>query len=200
MDRKSFLKKAGLAVFSMSVVGKVMEASPGVFSSDCVTTNDILGPFYRKNAPERNDLRIEGVVGTEIKLTGEVYGDDCKTSLGNAKVEIWHCDTEGNYDNDSSEFRHRCTIYTDGKGHYSAWTIIPAKYLNGRLYRPAHIHFRVSAPKHKELISQVYFAGDPHIAEDPWAAQKKAQHRILPIFPKDINSDLAVKFDIFLSK
>jgi len=198
MDRKSFLKKTGLAVFSMSIVGKVLEASPGIFGSDCATTNDILGPFYRPNAPMRNDLRIDGVAGNDIRLKGKVYGNDCNTPLNNAKVEIWHCDTEGNYDNDTREYRHRATVYTDEKGQYEALTIIPGKYLNGKLYRPAHIHFRVSATDHKELISQIYFEGDPHITEDPWASQKKAVHRILPVFPDDIKSNLGVQFDIYL--
>jgi protocatechuate 3,4-dioxygenase beta subunit len=56
----------------------------------------------------------------------------------------------------------------------------------------------VSHKEHKELISQIYFEGDPHITEDPWASDKRAEHRILPIFPKDTNSDLAVTFDIYL--
>jgi protocatechuate 3,4-dioxygenase beta subunit len=198
MDRKSFIKKTGLAVFSMSMIGKVMEASPGIFSSECATTNDILGPFYRPDAPVRNDLRIKGVPGNEIEISGTVFENDCKTPLSNAKVEIWHCDTAGNYDNDSKEFRHRAIINTDKNGHYSALTILPGKYLNGRLYRPAHIHFRVSGAGHKELISQIYFQGDPHITEDPWASKKKAEHRILPLFPDDVKSSLGVKFDIYL--
>lgn len=198
MDRKSFIKKTTLAVFSMSMIGKIIEATPGKFKSECATTNDILGPFYRANAPERNDLRIVGVEGNQITIEGTVFGDDCKTPLKNAKIEIWHCDTKGNYDNDTSEFRHRATAFSDKHGAYQFKTIIPGKYLNGRLYRPAHIHFRVNASKHKELVSQVYFEGDPHIAEDPWASRKKASHRILPVFPNDINSNLGVRFDIYL--
>ncbi len=199
MDRKSFLKKTGLAVFSMSVLGKVMEASPGVFSSDCATTNDILGPFFRTNAPERSNLLIKGVDGDVIDIAGTVYGTDCKTPLEGAKVEIWHCDTLGNYDNDSKEYRHRATAYSDKEGGYTFRTIIPGKYLNGALYRPAHIHFRVTDKNHKELVSQIYFQGDPHIEKDPWASRKRASHRILPIFPKDTYSSLAVTFDIFMS-
>lgn len=198
MDRKAFIKKTTLAVFSMSIIGKVMEASPGIFSSDCATTNDILGPFYRADAPVRNDLRIKGVAGNEIKIGGTVFGSDCKTPLKNAKVEIWHCDTDGEYDNETKEFRHRATAYADENGAYNFNTIIPGKYLNGRLYRPAHIHFRVSAKDHKELISQIYFQGDPHIEEDPWASKQKAAHRILPVFPDDIKSSLGVKFDVYL--
>ncbi len=198
MDRKSFIKKTSLAVFSLSMIGKVMEAAPGKFKSDCATTNDILGPFYRPNAPERKNMLIKGVDGNQITIKGTVFGDDCKTPLKNAKVEIWHCDTAGDYDNDTAEFRHRATALTNKNGGYEFRTIIPGKYLNGRLYRPAHIHFRVSGKDHKELISQIYFEGDPHITEDPWASKKKAEHRILPVFPDDINSNLGVNFDVYL--
>ena len=72
------------------------------------------------------------------------------------------------------------------------------KYLNGRLYRPAHIHFRISEKNSKELISQIYFQGDPHITEDPWASNPKAEHRILPVAPGDTQGNLSVTFDIYL--
>jgi catechol 1,2-dioxygenase len=89
---------------------------------------------------------------------------------------------------------------TDEKGVYSFTTILPGKYLNGELYRPAHIHFRVTAPGYREIISQIYFKGDPHITEDPWASQPKAEHRILSVVPEDIHGGLAVNFDVFMRK
>ncbi len=199
MDRKSFLKKSALAAFSMSVMGYVVEASPKKWMSTCETTNDILGPFYREGAPERSNMLFEGIKGNEITLKGKVLGNDCTTVLENAIVEVWHCDTEGNYDNDSNKYLHRAKAITGQDGSYSFKTIIPGKYLNGKLYRPSHIHFRVRAKDHKELVSQIYFAGDPHITEDPWASQKKAVHRVLPVFPDDITASLSVEFDIFLS-
>jgi catechol 1,2-dioxygenase len=199
MDRKSFLKKSALAAFSMSMIGKVVEASPKKFIASCETTNDILGPFYREGAPERSDMLFEGLEGNEINLKGKVLSNDCTTPLENAIVEVWHCDTEGNYDNDSPKYLHRAKAITGKDGSYAFKTIIPGKYLNGRLYRPSHIHFRVRAKDHKELVSQIYFAGDPHITEDPWASQKKAVHRILPVFPDDTQANLSVEFDIYLS-
>lgn len=199
MDRKSFLKKSALAAFSMSVMGHVVEASPKKWMSTCETTNDILGPFYREGAPERSNMLFEGIKGNEITLKGKVLGNDCTTVLENAIVEVWHCDTEGNYDNDSNKYLHRAKAITGQDGSYSFKTIIPGKYLNGKLYRPSHIHFRVRAKDHKELVSQIYFAGDPHITEDPWASQKKAVHRVLPVFPDDITASLSVEFDIFLT-
>ena len=113
-------------------------------------------------------------------------------------VEIWHCDTEGKYDNGTKAFRLRAGLNTNNKGEYAFTTILPGKYLNGALYRPAHIHVRVTEKNSKELISQIYFKGDPHIVKDPWASKDKAKHRILEIAPADINGNLAINFDIYL--
>jgi protocatechuate 3,4-dioxygenase beta subunit len=42
------------------------------------------------------------------------------------------------------------------------------------IYRPAHIHFRVSAPGHREVVTELYTRGDPHIASDPVFGVKDA--------------------------
>jgi len=200
MDRKKFLITSGIAAFSLSTFGKVSLDDNNLFSGDCETTNDILGPFYRAKAPIRKDLTFDGLKGNIVSIKGQVYGDDCKTQLKDALVEIWHADSNGDYDNESSKFLHRAGWVTDKKGQYEFKTVFPGKYLNGKLYRPAHIHFRVRCEGYKELISQIYFSGDPHIAEDPWASQKKAEQRILPIQPVDIKGGFEVRFDIFLKK
>ena len=200
MDRKKFLITSGIAAFSLSTFGKVSPTENHLFQGDCETTNDILGPFYREKAPIRKDLTFKGLKGNIIRIKGHVYGDDCKSRLKDALVEIWHANTAGEYDNDSSDFLQRAGWLTDNKGQYEFKTVFPGKYLNGKLYRPAHIHFRVQCKGYKELISQIYFSGDPHIAEDPWASQKKAEQRILPIQPIDTNGGFEVIFNIFLKK
>jgi protocatechuate 3,4-dioxygenase beta subunit len=200
MDRKQFLISSSLAAFSLSAFGRVSLDENQKFTGDCETTNDILGPFYRPMAPLRKSLIFEGLKGNRITVSGKVYTDDCETTLKDALVEIWHCNTEGEYDNKSSKMLNRASWKTDKSGNYSFKTILPGKYLNGKLYRPSHIHFRVTAKGHQELISQIYFAGDPHITEDPWASQKKAEHRILPINPVNTKGGLEVSFDIFLKK
>ena len=197
MNRKKFLINSSLAAFSVSIFGKV-QPKENDFVGDCETTNDILGPFYRPEVPVRNDLTSKDLKGTVIELKGKVFGADCVTPLSNAKVEIWHCNTEGEYDNDSKVFHQRGKWYSDKGGHYSFKTILPGKYLNGGKFRPAHIHFRVTAKGSQELISQIYFHGDPHITKDPWASKKKAVHRILPISLEDTKGNLVVVFDIFL--
>lgn len=200
MNRKKFIISSALAAFSVSAFASVVKDSTGNYKTkdDCETTNDILGPFYRKNSPTRNDLTFKGLKGSQIMLKGKVFKSDCITPIENALIEIWHCNTEGEYDNTSSEFRHRGKLATKKNGEYAFNTILPGKYLNGKLYRPSHIHIRVTYKKSKELISQIYFKGDPHIIEDPWASDKKAEFRILPIILEDINGKLVINFDIFL--
>ena len=198
MDRKEFLIGSSLTAFALSAFGSVIKGIDDTFVGDCATTNDILGPFYRPNAPIRSDLTFEGQIGTKIKLKGKIFKSDCVTPLKNALVEIWHCDVEGKYDNDSKNFKQRARLLTNELGEYAFSTVLPGKYLNGALYRPAHIHYRVSEKNSKELISQIYFMGDPHIIKDPWASQDKAKLRILQIAPEDIKGNLTIKFDIYL--
>ena len=188
-----------MAAFSLTTFGYIKKGVNGEFRGDCDTTNDILGPYYRPNAPFRSDLTYEGLPGARIVLMGKVFKSDCKTVLKDALVEIWHCNTEGEYDNDSKEFRQRASLNTNDNGEYSFTTILPGKYLDEGLYRPSHIHYRVTEKNSKELISQIYFKGDPYIAKDPYASQDKAKFRILQIIP-DIKGNLTIFFDIYLKE
>ena len=197
MNRRKFLINSSLTALSISIFGNV-RAAKDKFTGDCETTNDILGPFYRPDAPTRYDLTQKKLRGSIIELKGKVFGSDCSTPLENALVEIWHCNADGDYDNNSDNFHQRAKWLTNKKGEYAFKTILPGKYLNGNAYRPAHIHFRVTAKGSKELISQVYFHGDPHIEKDPWASQEKAVLRILPISLEDTKGNLSVNFDIVL--
>jgi catechol 1,2-dioxygenase len=199
MDRKKFIINSSLTAFALTTFGSVSRGTNGEFKGDCDTTNDILGPFYRPDAPLRSDLTYEGLPGTRIVLKGKVFKSDCITTLKDAMVEIWHCNADGEYDNASDEFRQRARLLTNDNGEYTFRTILPGKYLNGELYRPSHIHYRVTEKDSKELISQIYFKGDPHITKDPWASQDKARHRILEIAPVDIKGNLTINFDIYLA-
>lgn len=203
MDRKKFLVTAGLGAFSISACASAIRVpqgeGEGELIGECATTNDILGPFYRANAPERADLTFEGLTGSVVEVKGRVLAPDCISPVENALVEIWHCNTEGEYDNDSSDYLHRGVQTTSKTGEYSFKTILPGKYLNGKLYRPAHIHFRITSPTSSELVSQLYFMGDPHITKDPWASQDKAVDRIRPVVLEDVKGNLVVNLDIFTS-
>lgn len=204
MDRKEFLINASLAAFAISISrckkDEETTTNGGVITplEACETTSDILGPFYRAGAPDRYDLTFSGLLGNVIELKGKVFEEDCATPLENALVEVWHCDTDGDYDNTSSNFNHRGVRNTNAAGEYAFKTILPGKYKNGALYRPSHIHFKISHPDSEELVSQIYFQNDPNIVDDPWASAPKAEKRILPITLEDVNGNLTIQFDISL--
>ena len=68
----------------------------------------------------RSLLAIKGEKGDPITLLGKVLHDDCSTPYKNAKIELWHCDGNGVYDNESKDFKYRGTTYSDDKGNYSS--------------------------------------------------------------------------------
>jgi protocatechuate 3,4-dioxygenase beta subunit len=185
MQRRTFLKDTALTAMAVSAAGFIRFNGKN-YEGDCETTTDILGPFYRPNAPVRSDMRIKNDKGQLVVLSGQVKHKDCKTALKGATVELWHCSAEGVYDNDSPDFKYRAKTYCDDKGNYSFTTILPVPYDvgNGSI-RPAHFHMLISAAGYQTLITQLYFNGDKNIAKDPSASSLAAKRRILDIKDDD---------------
>jgi protocatechuate 3,4-dioxygenase beta subunit len=199
LPRRAFLRQTALYAFSVSALGCTTPARSGSPTPGCGTTGDILGPYYRPGAPFRTDLTVPGHVTPALRVTGTVFGADCTTPLADALVEYWQSDSAGEYDNDSPDFRFRGQFRTGADGQYAFSTIVPGRYLNGNTYRPSHIHFRITAPGHRELVSQVYFKDDPYLAADPWASKSAAKLRILTL-QDDADGVPAVTFPIYLVK
>jgi catechol 1,2-dioxygenase len=132
-------------------------------------------------------------------VKGTVFGADCTSPLADALVEYWQSDSAGQYDNDSPDFRFRGQFRTAADGQYAFSTIVPGRYLNGNTYRPSHIHFRITAPGHRELVSQVYFKDDPYLAADPWASKPDAKLRILTL-EQGADGVQMVSFPVYLAK
>lgn len=109
---------------------------------DCEPTPfDEIGPFYRPNAPIRNK------VGSGYFLRGRVVSVNKCTPLPQAKLEFWLVNSQGTYDD-----THRATVIADNLGRYSFESNRPIDYV-GRL---PHIHVRITAKNHEELITQHY--------------------------------------------
>ncbi len=200
LSRRQFIKNSALYAVSVYAFGFVScnkENGITTATADCKTTSDILGPFYRANAPFRSDLTFPNQKGTNLIIKGRVYNQDCETLLNDAIVDIWQASDEGQYDNASEDFLHRGRLKTEEDGDYQFKTIIPGRYLNGDTFRPSHVHFRVTAEQHQELISQIYFKDDPYIESDPWASDPEAKMRILPMEKNEAGIQ-TVTFDIHL--
>ncbi len=183
MNRKDFLRKTGLAMlaFTLPVRDHYAFGSDPKVTGACVpTTADILGPYYRPGAPFRSNLTIAGDPGTILNYRGKVTDEDCNP-LANVIVDVWQANADAEYDGTSANFNYRGRFETGANGEYTFRSVKPGWYLNGAQYRPAHIHFRVTKPGYTELITQLYFEGDPYIAADPWASDPDADMRIVPI-------------------
>src|SRR5205823_2830906 len=94
-------------------------------------------------------------------------------------IESWQCDEHEHYDNTSEDFLYRGSFRTGKDGKYAFKTIVAVPYKDGDDWRPAHIHFRVSSAEYQDLVTQIYFKGDPHIPEDPASAAPQSASRIL---------------------
>lgn len=125
------------------------------------TPIDQLGPFYKRGAPNTAVLRAAGDPGLPLAVAGAVYNTRGE-ALPGAKIEIWQTNHMGHYD--LSGYRYRATLVAGAKGLYDFQSVIPGHY-------PArtcqHIHFLVSAPGYKPLVTQMYFGSDPVFKGDP---------------------------------
>lgn len=181
MQRRTFIKNTALCAVAVSASGFIRLQGNG-YVGDCETTSDILGPFYRPDSPVRNNLVVPGASGQLLQLSGIIKHRDCVTPYKNAKIEIWHCDEKGVYDNESEAFLYRGTTYCDDKGRYSFNTILPVPYdIGNGNYRPAHFHIMITAAGYQPLVTQLYFVGDNNISKDPSASSPLAKRRILEI-------------------
>ena len=160
VDRRRFL------VYSSGLLGATLLPQHFLLGEDkCVPTKaDILGPYYRPDAPKKTKLRSEKDSAPPLFMAGVVKDEHCDPIVG-AVVELWQADTKGEYDNDPNhkpeEFHYRASIELDRSGKYSYETVVPAAYeISKGMYRPKHIHYKVSAPGCKTLVTQAYFKSE----------------------------------------
>jgi catechol 1,2-dioxygenase len=198
MERRNFLKASALSAVAVSATGFISFAGNG-YVGDCETTSDILGPFYRPESPVRSNLVIKGEKGELVELLGKIKHQDCTTPYKNAKVELWHCDGNGVYDNSSTDFKYRGTTFSDENGIYSFQTVLPVSYDvgNGQI-RPAHFHMMITAEGYQPLVTQLYFNGDKYIEKDAFANSEFAKRRILEV--SETGKSKKVYFDVSMAK
>ena len=199
MKRRKFIQDSAMLALTVGVFGKIKWDGEKYVGTD-PTTTDILGPFYRPGAPFKANLIQPGTKGETLHFSGIVIGKDGKTPVKEALVEIWHCDETGTYDNTSDNYVYRASAKTSADGKYHFTTIMPVPYAAGQtLVRPAHIHMRISAKGVQDLVTQIYFKGDKHIAGDISAKDPSALNRVLDM-TKNGKNEIMVKFDVYLKE
>lgn len=155
-----------------------------VHSPEEVTPSSVLGPFHILGAP---DLPVGGDLkrdndGATIIVQGVVQDPDGNPIKG-AEIEIWQTAENGLYSNQDqaqSEYNLRGHMVVGDDGVYKLTTVRPAPYTvpndgpvgellkaTGRHpWRPSHLHFIITAPGYRSLVTEVFPSDDPYLDND----------------------------------
>ncbi len=157
------------------------------------TESTVLGPFHVVASPRRelgDSIDLVGA-GAPCVVRGRVLSAD-GTPLPGAELDVWQANDQGFYDVQQPGVQPRANgrgLFTaDADGAFWFRTIVPSHYpipadgpvgtlLNTTKrhpYRPAHIHFIVTAPGHRALTTHIFVAGSEYIESDTVFAVKKS--------------------------
>ena len=137
------------------------------------------GPFYPRVKPGDTDADLT-VIGGGGRAVGEVIemADRVRSTKGDALkgsvVEIWQADANGRYSHPldrgatarDARFQGYGAVVTDHDGRFRFRTIRPRYYDTGFGLRTPHIHVRVVTEDARELVTQMYFPGEPLNSRD----------------------------------
>ena len=157
------------------------------------TESTVLGPFHVVQSPRRELGDTIDLVGTgeACLVEGRVLNRAGEPVPG-AELDIWQANDQGFYDVQQPELQPRGNgrglFTTDAEGKYWFRTIVPSHYpipTDGPVgslltatqrhpYRPAHIHFIVTAPGYRPLTTHIFVAGSQYIESDAVFAVKKS--------------------------
>ncbi|MEU2554727.1 carbohydrate-binding protein [Streptomyces sp. NPDC014940] len=139
---------------TFAATGTSVPLTPPCDDGDDPTPEQIEGPYFKPNSPQRTSLLEPGMPGTRLTVTGYVFGRACLPVTG-ALLDFWQADNDGAYDN--TGFRLRGHQYTDSRGSFALTTIVPGLYPG----RTRHIHVKLQAPGRPVLTTQLYFPNEP---------------------------------------
>ncbi|WP_232829314.1 hypothetical protein [Tropicimonas sp. IMCC34043] len=121
--------------------------------------------------------------GESCLFEGRVL-DPTGVAIADARVEVWSDNAEGYYDvqqpGRQPRWNNRGTFLTDKDGAYAFVGIKPTSYpipddgpvgrmldaLDRHPYRPAHMHFLVTAPGFQKLVTHTFVDGDQYLESD----------------------------------
>jgi catechol 1,2-dioxygenase len=161
---------------------------------DGATESTVFGPFHRLGAPELpaggNIARLDKT-GTPTLVSGRVLDLDGRPIEG-ALLDVWQTQSSGLYDSQDEELggelHMRGRFRTDAEGGYLIRTVLPVNYpipsdgpvgamlrATGRHpWRPAHIHFVVSADGYEPVTTHIFDRRDEYLGSDAVFAVKES--------------------------
>ncbi len=185
-ERQEFILLSDTLGFSM-LVDAINNRRPAG-----ATENTVFGPFHVDGAPERP-------MGANITLDGK--GESCLfegrildlqgNPIKGARLDVWSDNAEGYYDVQQPgvqpKWNNRGIFTTEADGNYSFVGIKPVSYpipddgpvgqmlaaLGRHPYRPAHMHFLITAPGYQKLVTHTFDGDDFYITSDTVFGVKK---------------------------
>ena len=149
------------------------------------TESSVLGPFYQEGAPAYDngaDLADEATGGERVLISGRVI-DLEGAPIADAELDVWQTAPDALYaaqDPAGDSFNLCGRLTTGADGRYWFYTRKPVSYTvpgdgpvgamlsaAGRHnWRPAHIHFKLSAAGYETLVTQLFTDDDPYLGSD----------------------------------
>jgi hydroxyquinol 1,2-dioxygenase len=172
--RQEFVLLSDVLGISMQTIAINNQAFKGA------TEATVFGPFFVADAPE---IPIGG------DIAGDAPGQPCwvegtvTDTNGNpvpgARIEVWEADEDGLYDVQYTDQRvaGRAHLFTNEDGKYAFWGLTPTPYpiphdgpvgkmleaTHRSPVRASHLHFMVTAPGLRTLVTHIFVDGDPQI-------------------------------------
>ena len=185
-ERQEFILLSDTLGFSM-LVDAINNRRPAG-----ATENTVFGPFHVDNAPIRamgDNISLDGkgesclFVGKVIDLHGNPVEGAC--------IDVWSDNADGFYDVQQPgiqpKWNNRGRFVTGHDGAYSFRGIKPVSYpipddgpvgqmlghLGRHPFRPAHMHFLVTAPGFQRIVTHTFVGDDAYIDSDTVFGVKK---------------------------
>ncbi len=178
------------------------------------TEATVFGPFHVEGAPRyaHGDDVANGAQGEPCLVRGSVSGIGGEPVPG-AVIEVWQADAEGHYDVqyaglDRHQARGVLESGADGRFHFRTIVAeaypIPTDGPVGRLleatrrhpWRPAHLHFMISAPGYETLVTHVFRDGDAYLDSD---AVFGVRQSLVADWVRQADGSYTLDFDFVLS-
>ncbi|SPC18381.1 intradiol ring-cleavage dioxygenase [Cupriavidus taiwanensis] len=147
------------------------------------TEATVFGPFYVDDAPDY-ELGADvgnGMHGEPCFVSGQVRSITGEAIPG-AKLEVWQADSDGFYDVQKAggPQQGRGTLHANSAGRYHFQSIVAESYpiphdgpvgrmleaMGRHPWRPAHLHFMVSAEGYETLVTHVFRDGCQYLDSD----------------------------------
>lgn len=208
-ERQEFILLSDVLGFSM-LVDAINNRRPGG-----ATENTVFGPFHVDGAPERE-------MGDNISLDGK--GESCLfrgrvldlngDPVAGARIDVWSDNADGYYDVQQPDIQpkwnNRGIFVTGADGRYAFRGIKPVSYpipddgpvgamlasLGRHPYRPAHMHFLVTAPGFQRIVTHTFVGDDAYLADDAVFGVK--QTLVAPFQRSDGDTEWQSEFDFVM--